>query len=135
MNAQQQSSGNSVSCRTTTTPPGVKYGSEFLQTALWPEGRVVFAPGGPGSVLNNGALEMKFPWWRLVSGDLTIEGHRLDGIAPPLQADIPKGYGASGFQATGLIFPTVGCWQVTGRVGEGKLTFVTEVVKIGGGPR
>ncbi len=49
--------------------------------------------------------------------------------APPLRADIPEGYGLSGFQASGVIFPTEGCWEVTGRVGNVSLTFVTLVVK------
>jgi LysM repeat protein len=31
-------------------------------------------------------------------------------------------------QGVGLIFPTAGCWEVTGRVGDASLTFVTEVV-------
>jgi len=28
-----------------------------------------------------------------------------------------------------VIFPTEGCWQVTGRVGRADLTFVTFVIK------
>jgi hypothetical protein len=42
--------------------------------------------------------------------------------------------GDIGFQATALIFPTPGCWEVTGHVGSTTLTFVTRVVKIGEGP-
>jgi hypothetical protein len=110
------------------------YGNEFLATGLWPEGKVIFKPGGAGAVLADGPLEMKFWWWRLVKGNLTIEGRRLDGPASSLRADIPQGYGDIGFQATGLIFPTPGCWEVTGHVGHGHLTFVTQVVKIGDGP-
>jgi hypothetical protein len=63
-------------------------------------------------------------------GKLTIHGKRLDASAPPLRADIPEGYGDTGFQATGLIFPTEGCWEVTGKVGQTSVTFVTRVVKI-----
>jgi hypothetical protein len=37
---------------------------------------------------------------------LTVLGKRLDASAPPLRADIPEGYGDTGFQATALIFPT-----------------------------
>ena len=125
--------GHAATCSPTTTPPGVRYGNEFLSTVLWPDGRVIFRPGGSGFSFPNGALEMKFPWWRLVKGHLRIEGHRLDNPAPPLQAHIPEGYGDLGFQATGLVFPTVGCWEVTGRIGEGHLTFVTEIVRSGGG--
>ncbi|PYR95893.1 MAG: hypothetical protein DMG16_29325, partial [Acidobacteria bacterium] len=32
--------------------------------------------------------------------------------------------------ATALIFPTPGCWQVTGHVGSVSVTFVTKVIKI-----
>ena len=118
----------------TTTSPEKKYGNQFLSTILWPKGKVIFEPGGSGFVLEDGALAMKFPWWRLVEGQLTIEGHRLDGPAAPLRASVPDGYGATGFQSTALIFPAPGCWEVTGRVGGGSLTFVTQVVKIGEGP-
>jgi hypothetical protein len=74
---------------------------------------------------------MKFGWWRAVTGPLRITGRRLDGEAPPLRADIPSGYGDTGFQATGVIFPTEGCWQVTGTVAGSTLTFVTFVIKQG----
>lgn len=78
---------------------------------------------------------MKFPWWRApdVEGALTIEGRRLDADAPPdappLRAQIPDGYGQR-FQASGIIFPTEGCWEVTARSGDAELTFITKVVKV-----
>ena len=77
---------------------------------------------------------MKFGWWRRLSGPLTLEGHRLDAQAPAMRSSIPSGYGERGFQSTALIFPTPGCWEVTGRVRDGSLTFVTLVEKIGQGP-
>jgi len=109
-------------------PP--RYGSEKLSTTLWPEGTIIFRPGGPGSVLEDGALEMKFPWWRGVRGQLSIQGRRLDAPAPPMRAYIPHGYGEKGFQATGIIFPTEGCWEVTGKVADASLRFVTRVIKV-----
>lgn len=109
------------------------YGNGKLWTTLWPNGTVEFRPGGPGSMDSDGSLSMKFPWWRGVRGKLTIEGRRLDASAPPLRAHIPEGYGDTGFQSTALIFPTEGCWEVTGKVGEASLKFVTRVVKAGGG--
>jgi hypothetical protein len=60
-------------------------------------------------------------------GSLTISGRRLDAPAPPLEAVIPSGYGGTGFQASALIFPTEGCWEVTGSEAESALTFVVEV--------
>lgn len=111
------------------------YGTKELAFAgPWPDGTVVFKPGGPGFVLPDGSLSMKFAWQRGVRGALRIDGRRLDATAPPLRAHIPNGYGDIGFQATALIFPTPGCWEVTGRVGNARVTFITKVVKIGEGP-
>jgi hypothetical protein len=111
------------------------YGNGRLSVlGLWPDGTVVFKPGGAGFVTQNGSLGMKFGWRRGVRGRLTIEGRRLDAPALPLRAQIPDGYGDFGFQATYVIFSTPGCWEVTARVGDASLTFVTNVVKIGDGP-
>jgi hypothetical protein len=114
--------------------PGGNHGNGALATSLWPGGGVVtFKPGGPGCVDEDGALGMKWPWWRGIPGDLSIEGRRLDGEAPPLRAHIPCCY-AGPFQSSGLLFPTPGCWEVTGRVGDASLSFVTLVTKVGDGP-
>ncbi len=47
----------------------------------------------------DGSIGMKFLWVRGpgVSGPLRVEGKRLDGEAPPLRAEIPEGYGETGF--------------------------------------
>jgi hypothetical protein len=134
--AQQTPKPASFECPVSqpNTPGQLEYKNEFLGTALWPDGTVIFKPGGPGFVEEDGSLEMKFPWTRYVKGQLTIDGHRLDGSAPPLRAHIPPGYGDTGFQSTALIFPTPGCWEVTGHVGNRHLIFLTRVVKIGDGP-
>jgi hypothetical protein len=133
-----QSPGVAEACPV-TAPNGVQvpagatrnsHGNDALVTALWPGGTITFRPGGPGFVLADGALSMKFGWWRLRPGRLRIEGRRLDGAAPPLRASIPDGYGDTGFQASGVIFPTPGCWEVTGRVADSRLTFVTRVEKV-----
>lgn len=120
--------------RVDSDPAGGNHGNRALVTSLWPQGVIVFKPGGPGYVLSDGSLSMKFPWWRVQSGKLRVEGRRLDGGSLPLRAEIPSGYGDSGFQASALIFPRPGCWEVTGRVGEARLRFITLVEKIGEGP-
>jgi hypothetical protein len=107
------------------------HGNALISTGLWHDGTVVFRPGGPGFVEPDGALRMKWGWWRGVRGQLRIEGRRLDEPAPPLRARIPAGYGDFGFQSSALIFPTPGCWEVTGHVGTASLTFVTFVHRIG----
>ena len=106
-----------------------KASSSLVLSPLWPEGTIVFRPG---SVEPDGSLAMKFGWTRGegVRGKLKIHGRRLDAAAPPLRARIPDGYGETGFQATALIFPMEGCWEVTGEVGETRLTFVTRVVRV-----
>ncbi len=83
----------------------------------------------PAFIERDGSVGMKFGWWRRVTGDLTITGRRLDAPAPPARSHVPSGYGASGFQSSGVSFPTAGCWEVTGKVGTTTLTFVTRVVK------
>lgn len=72
---------------------------------------------------------MKYPWWRAVTGRLVITGRRLDAESPPLEAVIPEGYGETGFQASGLIFPSEGCWEIIGEAAGATLKFVTLVVK------
>lgn len=107
------------------------FGNDALWTNLWMWGHgVVRVPNDAYHVGPDGSLiDLKWAWHRFVPGRLTIEGRRLDAQAPPLTAWIPDGYGIGrGFQVTGLTFPTQGCWEVTGRVGGGSLTFVTLVV-------
>lgn len=124
-----------VTCNPTlpndSTPPGEQpssgyYGNGSIWTALWPDGIVI---ADPDQIDPSGAIHMKFPWWRdqSISGKVEIEGRRLDASAPPLNSDVPQGYGLTGFQASTLIFATPGCWQVEAHVGSATLQFVTLV--------
>ena len=115
-------------------PQGGNHGNKTLTTELWPNGRVDFRPGGSGCVEPDGYLGMKWPWWSSVRGRLMIEGRRLDGPAGPLRASFSKDYEDAGFRATGLLFAGPGCWEVTARVGDASLSFVTLVVKTAEGP-
>jgi hypothetical protein len=89
----------------------------------------------PRFINPDGSVSMKFMWWgfRVPPKKLTIGGQRLDGTSRPLRASVhwgqPDGYRGS-FWASGLRFPRAGCWQVTGRVGNVRLTFVTLVRKV-----
>ena len=47
----------------------------------------------------------------------------------PLRVDIASGSSETGFQATALIFPTEGCWEITVKVGDTALTFVNRVIR------
>lgn len=115
-------------------PPGQPpdrwyHGTHGLWAAMWWTGGTVVVP--LRDVQPNGRLYVKVGWWRArgSQGRLRITGHRLDRPAVALGADISDGYGSSGFQATALLFPTGGCWQVTGRAGRGQLTMVMRVLK------
>lgn len=103
------------------------YGNDALWTNVWMagKGKTVLRPYDDKP---NGPYGAKWAWFRHVPGELTIEGHRLDAPAPPLEADVPDGYGDRGFQVSGLFFPTPGCWEITGYVGGERLTFVVLVV-------
>jgi hypothetical protein len=110
-----------------STPPGPTFGAAFegngaIWVGLWKWNVIAWQPDPDGSI------GIKFGWWRAVQGKLRIEGRRMDGAAPPLAAQIPDGYGDSGFQSSEIIFPTPGCWKVTGSVGNASLTFVTLVL-------
>lgn len=122
-------------------PPGVLpsqffgWGSNYGNGSLWvgglgPHG-VLVAPRS--MVGRGGSIGWKFGWWRKIPGYITITGQRLDAPAPPLQSTLTRaidsGYGSIGFQASGVTFPTEGCWQVTGQTARTSLTFVTFVIK------
>ena len=104
------------------------YGNDSLWVgSLWPHGVVIITSDDVGP---DGRLGMKFGWYRLTNGYLTITGRRLDAPASPASGlTFPGGYGLTGFNASGVMFPTEGCWQITGRVGRVALTFVTFVIK------
>jgi hypothetical protein len=122
------------SCTVTTgngkTPPGearstLNLGNGRLWTVLWPNGLVLVPPDDIGA---DGSLGMKFPWWRSpeVHGALHIQGHELS-LGVPLRAEIPDGFGDTGFQPSGISFPVEGCYEVIGEAGGAELTFVTLV--------
>ena len=117
-------------------PPGENasrshHGNGALWTALAPSGKWV---ARPESVGRGGSVGTKYWWWRGVSGQLKITGRRLDAPARPLRAHIPSGYADDGFQASGIDFPSEGCWEITGSVVDpgtlavrGSLTFVQRI--------
>jgi hypothetical protein len=115
-------------------PPGERpssyhHGNGVLWTDLLPHG--IDRGGSPEP---DGSTSQKYPWWTVgTEGGLTIEGRRLDAaVASPLRARINPGVPETPFAevpggrfwSSGIYFPTAGCWQVTGRVGSTRLTFV-----------
>lgn len=103
------------------------FGSEHLWTVL-PE-------NGIWSALpkNRAGYTQKIFWWSDLFSlpeepqpDIVVTGERLDGKAPPL-----KTYGGTNASAgdigdamlTGVDFPTLGCWKITGEYKETSLIF------------
>jgi hypothetical protein len=114
-------------------PPGEQPSPKFHGAgALW----TVLPPDGidnGGEAEPDGSTSQKYPWWTVgTTGQLTIQGRRLDTRAPPLRARLNSGAPETGFAevpdgrfwASSINFPTEGCWQVTGTVGHARLTFV-----------
>jgi hypothetical protein len=100
-------------------------GNGRLFVSVWPHGWVFVPPDDIGA---DGWLGMKFPWWRGtgVDGVLRIRGQEITTGAN-VRADVPDGYGRTGFQATAIYFPTRGCYTITGEIASTHLTFVTLV--------
>lgn len=111
----------------------VNYRNQDLGVVLWPRGHLVAGelPGGGShaTINENGSIDAKQGWWRWADGRLRVSGARIDASAPPLRAHVPDGYGSDGAQPVGLTFPTTGCWQIVGRVGNASLTYVVKVTK------
>ena len=115
------------------SPAAFNYGGRHLRAHLgWRNGvlRAGTLPdgGSMAAIESDGSIHTKVGWWRGLSGELVITGRRLDASAPPLLASSSSiGYGPSGFQPSGLVFPTVGCWKVVGTLPRAKLAFVVKV--------
>ena len=65
-------------------------------------------------------------WEKTLFMGQEITGQRVDGEAPPLHTHVPCCY-PTRFQATGLVFPTEGCWAVTAKATDSELSFVVRV--------
>lgn len=85
----------------------------------WPPGGTMYS--GKGTVKGQ-----KTYWVRPKGTQLAIDGRRLDGSGPPVEAHIPCCY-PTGFQIVALLFPTEGCWEVHAKAGRSELRFVTQV--------
>jgi hypothetical protein len=74
-------------------------------------------------VLNVAEEWIKVGWIRPAGAELTVTGQRLDRNAPPLEFEAACCY-PTRFQASGLYFPTAGCWEVNAKAADKKLSFV-----------
>jgi len=91
------------------------YGNEALWVRLPPASTLKLASGG-----------VKFPWWRVKTGALSVQA-RPEAGGEMIAAHVPEGYGESGFQVSGLHFSGPGCWRIKGWLGADTLEFVLRV--------
>jgi hypothetical protein len=128
---------NRYPARADPPTPAYNHGNASVRVAMPEKGAIVAGrlPGTLGKqavIDDDGSIFTKMGWWK-GGRTLVVTGRRLDRRAPPLQADVPDGY-YGGFQATGLTFPTAGCWRITGTTGRGPLSFTLVVTKSRLGP-
>ena len=107
------------------------YGTEGLWTALHKDGVWAGLPDNPTG------YTQKIVWWSDLYSlkdepdpALVVLGRRLDSDAPPLKFDGATNASASDIgdaMMTGVDFPTLGCWEITGQYKKSGLTFVVWV--------
>ncbi len=102
-----------------------QYGYYFVNEdrSIWAS---AWESGPEGYHLQAGEEGNKVGWFRPAGATLAITGRRLDAEAAALEAEIPCCY-PTRFQATGLYFPTEGCWEVTAAAADSTLSFVVWV--------
>jgi hypothetical protein len=105
--------------------------TDRLWTSLPVNGMLKGLPENPTSA--HPTFTEKLFWWRQgynASAEprpkLKVAGKRIDSPAPPLEVSPPTNAVMKQTSAmlVGVGFPTVGCWQITGRYENDELTFV-----------
>jgi hypothetical protein len=114
-----------------STPPGAQPSVYFHGIGgLW-----VFLPleGVLRTDEADGTLFEKMIWAGAGPGGrhLTVRYERLDSSDPPRNAETIAGQlgGYSGESWASRMYLSIGCWRVTGRVGDASLTFIVEVAR------
>src|SRR6202022_2145986 len=107
-------------------PSAGHHGNGWLWTGLSTDG-ITQARRDRQQVLDDGTIEMKFPWWGRVTGHLELTGTRRGDPTAQLRARLSDGGRQPGFVASTLIFSGAGCWEVVAKAGGKVLSFVTLV--------
>lgn len=140
------SASASPSCPVTQQPvqaflPPLPYPGEHASTAFWfgSERLWIQLPTNETGIHlphyrpTDTAFRQKTQWWRKGydwrrerAPKLTITGRRLDSSALPIVSDDHANVGRMGdhaFVMSGVNFPTLGSWQISGDYNDDKLTF------------
>ena len=112
---------------TSGTSRKLGYRQGRIAVELWPLGVTLVQQS---DITADGAFGVKVGWYRYGRGKLTITATRLDEPGRVKRTSVPSGYGSTGFQASGIYFPSEGCWKVTATVGHSHLTYVTVILKV-----
>jgi hypothetical protein len=105
------------------------FGNDNLWTTLWLDGKIHVKAADKEP---DNSVEIHWAWWYAdgLTGELIVEGHRLDEQAERLHVgEIKQGPDNPNLLIAYTSFPTSGCWEVTARMGDSSLTFVTEIVE------
>ena len=97
--------------------------------AIWvrlPRHGVIPAQRDPGGR----TISTKFPWWRVIRGQLHASAHLVGRAHPRLTAEVEPvaDYGPTGFVPSSLRFSRPGCWRITGSLRSRTISFVARVV-------
>ena len=112
------------------------FGSDRLWTALpvngtW-RGLPHYRPSDPTFRQKLAFYREGYDWHTEPQPRLKVTGKRLDSPAPPLLSDHATYGWAKPEQTamvTGINFPMLGCWEITGHYQDDELTFVVWVAK------
>ena len=131
-------------CPVTTRGSAKKPPAVFVQTGLpvpyvrtWLGSRAIWLRLPLHGVLpaqhdpSEDAMSTKFPWWRVLAGQLHAWAHPVGHARPRLRADVASAadYGPKGFVPSFLRFSKPGCWKVTGSLRGHTISFVTRVIR------
>jgi len=109
------------------------FGTEKLWTTLpidgaW-RGLGHYTPNDPTFRQKLFLWRQGYDWHTEPRPNVKVTGRRLDAEADPLFVDRPTNVSTEpGGMLVGINFPTVGCWEITGRYGDDALTFVLWVI-------
>jgi len=123
---------------TKPSPDSFWFGTVKLWTSLPVDGTW---RGLPHYTPSDSTFRQKLFFWRQgyrlrseLPPHLMVTGRRLDTTAPPLAADEANAGWQNDkehpFMVTGVNFPSLGCWEVTGDYHGDKLTFVVWVAPV-----